>query len=78
MNYEYRCVAGPSNIGVKNDKERQAAVKEYETIINREAASGWEYVGVDDFSTTTAPGCFPGSSPQTVTMKMLVFKRQKS
>lgn len=77
MVYQYRCVAGPSNMLVKNDKQRQAAVKEYEAIINQEASDGWEYVGVDDFSTTTPAGCFPGNSPETVSMKMLVFRKPK-
>ncbi len=75
--FEYKCVAGPTVISVKSEKECLKAVSAYEQIMNREAVGGWEYVGIDEFSTSEAQGCFGGDDKIT-TFKMLVFKRQKS
>lgn len=76
--YEYRCVAGPTVISVNNDSEKQKAVKAFEDIINQEAASGWEYVGIDEFQTAEPPGCFQGNAPKITIFKMLVFRRRKT
>lgn len=74
--YTYRCVAGPSNISVKTDAERAGAVRAFEDIINNEAEDGWEYVGMDEYTTTVPPGCLAlGQGPQVATLKMLVFRR---
>ncbi|MGE3882661.1 MAG: DUF4177 domain-containing protein [Flavobacteriaceae bacterium] len=75
MTYQYRCVAGPSNINVRNDRERAKAVQAYEDIINQEAEDGWEYVSMGEYHTTTPPGCWPGSKPEIATLKILVFRR---
>ena len=75
--FEYRCVAGPMIIAVKNESERAHAVAEFEKIINREAVNGWEYVGIDEFQTSEPTGCFSNGQPKITIFKMLVFKRQK-
>ena len=76
MAFKYRCVAGPSNIQVHSGKDLEKAVQTYEDIINKQAADGWEYVGIDEFLATQQPGCLSfWSAPTTTTMKMLVFKR---
>lgn len=73
--YTYKCVAGPANIGVKTERERAEAVKAFEAIINDWANKGWEYVGIDEYSTTMAPGCTGASKPSdTTVLKMLVFR----
>lgn len=78
MNYEYRCVAGPTVIAVKNAKDREKAVKEYEAIINQEASSGWEYVGIDEFQTTEPTGCLGMGGTKNTVFKMLVFKKPRA
>ncbi len=77
VNYEYHCVAGPSNIDVKTERQRSEAVKQYQEIINREAAEGWEYVGIDEFTTTVATGCLGMGGPSVTVLKMLVFRRTR-
>jgi hypothetical protein len=74
--YTYRCVAGPSNISVKTERARAEAVKAFEEIMNREAELGWEYVGIDDYTTTIPPGCLNvGQPPERAVLKMLVFRK---
>lgn len=76
MNYKYQCVVGPANVSAYNAKEVEGAVKVFEDIINREAAQGWEYVGIDEFTTTQQPGCLAFfSGPTTHIQKMLIFRK---
>lgn len=76
MGYKYKCVAGPSNITVYKDSDLEKAVSTYEDIINAQAADGWEYVGIDEFTTTTQPGCTAfWKPPITSVLKMLVFRK---
>ncbi|MEZ5826669.1 MAG: DUF4177 domain-containing protein [Geminicoccaceae bacterium] len=76
--YEYRCVAGPTNITIAKPEDHARAASAFEEIMNREAADGWEYVGMDQFQTIQPPGCL-GLRPAIVsTPKMLVFKRPKA
>lgn len=76
--YEYRCVAGPTVIAVKNERERARAVSEFQDIINAEASDGWEYVGIDEFQTTEPVGCLGMGGRQNFTFKMLVFRRLRA
>lgn len=73
--YEYHCVAGPTVISVKSENEKKEAVKAFQDIINQQAAQGWEYVGIDEFRTSEAPGCLQGNVPKITVFKMLVFRR---
>lgn len=75
--FEYRCVAGPTVIAVKKPADRAKAVAEYQNIINREAAEGWEFICIDEFETSEPPGCLQGNKPILTVFKMLVFKRAK-
>ena len=77
MKYTYRCVAGPANISVKTDKARALAVTAFENIMNEQAEQGWEYVGIDEYTTTIPPGCFSFGRPAEVAvLKMLVFRKR--
>jgi len=76
--YEYHCVAGPSRIDVKTEKDRAAAVTSYAEIINEQAAQGWEYVGIDKFETQNPTGCLGMGGPEIATLKMLVFRRLRN
>jgi hypothetical protein len=73
--YEYRCVSGPIIVYVRSAKDRDKAVEQFAEIMNREAAHGWEYVSMDEFTTTNPSGCFNFSGPEVVRHKMLVFRR---
>jgi hypothetical protein len=76
MTYEYRCVAGPTIVAVKSTKARDQSVKAFEDIMNREAAEGWEYVGIDEFHVSEPQGLFTRKRVY-VPSKILVFRRQK-
>jgi hypothetical protein len=74
--YTYRCVAGPANISVKTERARAQAVKAFEDIMNEQAEHGWEYVGIDEYTTTIPPGCLSvGQTPEMAVLKMLVFRK---
>lgn len=75
--YEYRCVNAPVGFVVKKATDRDNAIRSYEDIINKEAAEGWEYVGMDSYTTEVKPGCLFFFMPRTeATHRMLVFRRQ--
>lgn len=76
MIWEYRCVAGPTIVSVKNARARADAVKAFESIMNAEAAEGWEYVGVDDFH-ISEPESWLSRKRVYVPSKMLVFRRPR-
>jgi hypothetical protein len=77
MAYEYRCVSGPVIVAVKSAKARDQAVKAFEDIMNAEAASGWEFVGIDEFHISEPEG-FLSRKRVYVPAKILVFRREKT
>ncbi len=76
MSFEYKCVAGPTIVAVKSAKARDQAVKAFEDIMNGEAASGWEYVGIDEFHISEPEGWLSRKRVY-VPSKILVFRREK-
>jgi hypothetical protein len=76
VNFEYKCVAGPTIVAVKSAKARDQAVKAFEEIMNREADEGWEYVGIDEFHVSEPQGLFSRKRVY-VPAKILVFRRMK-
>jgi hypothetical protein len=77
MNYEYKCVSGPTIVAVKSAKARDQAVKAFEDIMNAQARDGWEYVGIDEFHISEPEGFFSRKRVY-VPSKMLVFRRGKT
>jgi Domain of unknown function (DUF4177) len=77
VTFEYKCVAGPTIVAVKNAKARDQSVKAFEDIMNREAAEGWEFVGIDEFHVSEPVGLFT-SKRVYVPSKILVFRRSKA
>jgi hypothetical protein len=77
MVFEYKCVAGPTIVAVRNAKARDQAVKAFEDIMNIEAADGWEYVGIDEFHVSEPQG-FLSRKRVFVPQKILVFRRLKA
>lgn len=76
MNFEYKCVSGPTIVAVKSAKARDQAVKAFEDIMNAQARDGWEYVGIDEFHISEPEGFFSRKRIY-VPSKMLVFRRPK-
>jgi hypothetical protein len=76
MTWEYRCVAGPTIVAVKNSKARDQAVRAFEEIMNAEAANGWEFVGIDEFHISEPEG-FLSRRRVYVPSKILVFRRAR-
>jgi hypothetical protein len=77
MTYEYKCVSGPTIVAVRNAKVRDQAVKAFEDIMNAEAASGWEFVGIDEFHISEPQGLL-SRRRVFVPAKILVFRREKA
>lgn len=77
MTFEYRCVAGPTIVAVRNSKARDQAVKAFEEIMNAQAVDGWEYVGIDEFHVSEPQGLLSRKRVY-VPSKILVFRREKA
>lgn len=76
--YECHCVNAPVGIVINNNADRGQAVKSFEDIMNHEAEDGWEYVGMDSYTTMIKPGCLNWNPQLTEqTHRMLVFRRLK-
>lgn len=81
-NYTYKCVPVPSVIetGKKGKDLHSQAVSTYESIINLAAEGGWELTDIDTVTSSQQPGCLSGllgGKAESITFKMLVFKREK-
>lgn len=80
--YIYKCVPVPSIIdtGNKGKSLHSKAVSTYESLINDAANGGWELSNIDTVTSYQQPGClagFFGGKEETVTFKMLVFRKEK-
>ena len=80
--YDYKCVPVPSVIdtGKKGKDLHGQAVSTYENIINKAAEGGWELSNIDTVTSAQQPGCLSGlfgGKAETITFKMLVFKKEK-
>ncbi len=79
-NFTYKCVSVPDviNTGKTGKDLHSQAVSTYEKIINEAASGGWEFVNIDTVSSMQQPGCLAGlmgQKAQSVTFKLLVFKK---
>ena len=70
---QYKTVAGPININVAKGNT-QAAFNLFADLINKEAASGWEYHSMETIAVTQKPGCM--QQPVAVNYYMLIFVRE--
>ena len=71
----YKVVSGPQVVVIK-DQNYQSACDLFADIMNREAAAGWKYCGMETITTEETVGC--AFQPQTVkkSMYMLIFCRE--
>lgn len=71
--YEYKCVAGPAIIGVKNQSGINNVMEQFASLFNAGAQKGWEFHCLETIAIETAQGCFRPSLTQNY--HMLIFKR---
>lgn len=78
MTYEYRVV---SFIGSTKSRDSASAVSgQLETLINREAADGWEFVTLGNVNIEVSPGCLAGlfgASTTYVRYDQVIFRRAR-
>lgn len=60
MEKVYKCVSVPTTIEIEAKDSHLAAVGAMQAIINKEAAGGWRYIGIDSVSSKYKPGCLGG------------------
>ena len=77
VKYEYKCVAGPTELVVKSQNEASIAVASYADLINEGAQDGWEFYSMESMTVSQAPGCFSKDAPPII-FNMLIFRRQVS
>lgn len=76
VNYEYKCVAGPTQLVVKSEKDSEKAVASYANIINGAATDGWEFYSLESISVAQAPGCLQTQKAPPINFNMLIFRRE--
>ena len=81
---QYKTVAGPIGLIIKKNDSYAQAVGQYASIIQAEAADGWELVLIQEIPVTKDKGCLAGclatlglgTQYEQVTFNMLVFARR--
>lgn len=71
----YKVVPGPQLVRIKNDNY-QSACDLFADIMNREAASGWKYVGMETVETTETKGCLFNKHVENTYIYMLIFCKE--
>lgn len=86
--YTYRYVPVPETLIIRGKESHAQVVASYEQLVNRIAAEGWEYVGVDTVESQYSRGClqmilgfipilnFFVRNEEAITFKMLIFRRE--
>lgn len=81
MAYEYKMIQVPPSIVVKEREHRgQEAAHYLESIVNEQAATGWEFYRVDSIGVVTKPGCLGGLLGAKEALRefyVVTFRRQK-
>lgn len=75
---QYKTVAGPVGLTIGAKDSYASAVKQYATIIDREAVGGWELVMIQEIPVIKNNGCLAslmGNATSTMTFNMLVFAK---
>lgn len=74
MQYQYRCFPVPTTIDIGKKGGHEAAVQQYQDIINKGAENGWEYVGIDVVTSRKPTGCMNTQTIET-SYKIIIFKK---
>ena len=75
---QYKTVAAPSNIVIGKKDGYGTAVRQYASLIQREASNGWRLLLIQEIPVTKKNGCLAGllGNPYTtLSFNMLVFER---
>lgn len=78
MNYEYKCVAAPTDLIIKKQTDIEKSVQGFGNLINSNLAGGWEFYSMEQITCTKPVGCLAalfGKKEETTYVNMLVFKR---
>lgn len=73
---QYKTVAGPVGLTITRKDSYESAVKQYASIIDKEAVGGWELDCIQQIPVTKKAGCLLsllGAKEETVYFNMLVF-----
>lgn len=74
---QYKCVPGPKEIRAERNGS-EAAVASFASIINNEAANGWEYHSIETITVVESPGCLRQPSPVNYYMLILSAMSDKN
>lgn len=81
---QYKTVAGPIGLTIGMKDSYADAVKQYASIIDREAVGGWELLMIQEIPVQKNKGCLAAilsifglaTATETVTFNMLVFAKE--
>ena len=76
---QYKTVAGPVGLTITRKESYADAVKQYASIIDREAVGGWVLDCIQNIPVTRSAGCLAsllGRGDETVYFNMLVFRKE--
>ena len=69
---QYKAIPGPTNISVTKG-DTLSAFDAFASLINAEAANGWEYHSMQTITVTEKPGCFLQQNAVSSVYYMLIF-----
>jgi predicted secreted protein len=77
---QYKTVAGPVGLTITRKESYTDAVKQYASIIDKEAVGGWKLDCIQSIPVTQTAGCMAGlfgAKDVTVYFNMLVFVKEE-
>lgn len=76
---QYKTVAGPVGLTIGKKDSYESAVRQYASILEREAAGGWKLECIQEIPVTKSAGCLAalfGATGTTITFNMIVFSKE--
>ena len=77
---QYKTVAGPVGLTINQNDSYEDAVKEYASIIQREAVDGWKLDCIHEIPVTKTTGCLEAlggnGAGTTIKFNMLIFVKE--
>lgn len=78
--FQYKCVPAPTALRVSAKENPSDAVRQYASIIDKEAVGGWEFFLISEIPVIKSAGCIRtllGKSGTFVFFNMLIFRKLK-
>lgn len=72
--YQYKCVHVPAVVDTSKNMH-SIVIRQYEDVINDAATGGWELDHIDSVTSVQKPGCGSGNKEETVTFKLMIFRK---